>query len=198
MPKEIEYVVVGLVTNILGASTAPTPDWLVRPGRAEYGERWPLVCTIYSELIGLQLPDEMRKVERRRVDAVLVVPGSPPRILEVDEKQHFNAYRAATLRRYKDDVPLAFDADLWIARSDAKTKLEGGGFGRPMPPLFPCEGGRHRQRAFRDALTDILTPHHGFASTLRIADFKVKDWINLPDRTERMRRLLSTRLRTFA
>lgn len=41
------------------------------------------------------------------------------------------------LRRYKDDIPLAFDADLWIARSDAKTKLEGGGFGRPKPPLFP-------------------------------------------------------------
>ncbi|WP_414476441.1 hypothetical protein [Microvirga sp. M2] len=88
----------------------------------------------------------MRKVERRAVDAVLVVPGSPPRILKVGEKQHVNAYRAATLRRYKDELPLAFDADLRIARSDAKAKLEGGGFGRPMPPLFPGEGGRHRQR----------------------------------------------------
>ena len=70
------------------------------------------------------------------------MPGSPPRILEVDEKQHFNAYRSATLRRYKDDVPLAFNADLWIARSDAKPKLEGGGFSRPIPPLFPGVGGR--------------------------------------------------------
>jgi hypothetical protein len=194
MPKEIEYAVVGLVTDILGASTASTPDWLVRPGRAECGDRWPLVRSIYSELTGLELPDEMRKVERRTVDAVLVVPGSPPRIIEVDEKQHFNAYRAKTLRRYKDDIPLAFDADFWIARSDAKAKLEGGGFGRPKPPLFPDEGGRHRQRAFRDALTDILAPHHGFAPTLRIASFEVKDWINLLDRTERMRRLLSARL----
>ena len=198
MPKEIEYAVVGLVTDILGASTASTPDWLVRPGRAECGDRWPLVRSIYSELTGLELPDGMRKVERRTVDAVLVVPGSPPRILEVDEKQHFNAYRAATLLRYKDDVPLAFDADLWIARSDAKAKLEGGGFGRPMPPLFPGEGGRHRQRAFRDALTDILAPDYGFAPTLRIADFEVKDWINLPDRVERMRRLLSARLQPRA
>jgi hypothetical protein len=194
MPKEIEYAVVGLVTDILGASTTATPDWLVRPGRAECGEHWPLVCSIYSELTGLELPDEMRKVERRTADAVLVAPGSPPRILKVDEKQHFNAYRAMTLRRYKDDVPLAFDAGLWIARSDAKTKLEGGGFGRPKPPLFPGEGGRHRQRAFRNALTAILAPHHGFAPTLRIADFEVKDWINLPDRVDRMRRLLSTRL----
>lgn len=129
MPKEIEYAVVGLVTDILGAATASTPDWLVRPGRAECGDRWPLIRSIYSELTGLELPDGMRKVERRTVDAVLVVPGSPPRILEVDKKQHFNAYRAATLRRYKGDVPLAFDADLWIARSDTEAKLEGGGFG---------------------------------------------------------------------
>jgi hypothetical protein len=112
MPKEIEYAVVGLVTDILGASTTSTPDWPVRPGRAECGDHWPLVCSIYSELTGLELPGEMRKVERRTVDAVLVVPGSPPFILEVDEKQHFNVYRAMTLRRYKGDVPLAFDADL--------------------------------------------------------------------------------------
>jgi hypothetical protein len=194
MPKEIEYAIVGLVTDVLGASTSATPEWLVRPGRVECGDRWPLVCTIYSELTGLELPDEMRKVERRTVDAVLVLPGSPPRILEVDEKQHFNAYRSATLRHYKDDVPLAFDADVWIARSDAKLKLEGGGFGRPMPPLFPSDGGRHRQRAFRDALTDILAPRYGFAPTLRIADFEVKDWINQPDRADRMRQLLSERM----
>jgi hypothetical protein len=111
MPKEIEYAVVGLVTDILGASTASTPDGLMRPGRAECSDRWPLVRSIYSEMTGLELPDEMRKVERRTVDAILVLPD-PPRILEVDEKQHFNAYRAATLRRHKDDVPLAFDADL--------------------------------------------------------------------------------------
>ena len=194
MPQEIEHAVVGLVTDILGASTAATPDWLVRPGRAECGDCWPLVRSTYSELTSLDLPDEMRQVERRTVDAVLVVRRSPPCILEVDEKQHFNAYRATTLRRYKDDVPLAFDADLWIARSDAKTKLEGGGFGRPMPPLFPGDGGRHRQRAFRDALTDILPPHHGFAPTLRIADFEVKGWISSHDRVDRMQRLLATRM----
>ena len=53
-------------------------------------------------------------------------------------------------------------------------------------------------RAFRDALTDILAPDYGFAPTLRIADFEVKDWINLPDRTDRMRRLLSARLQPRA
>jgi hypothetical protein len=38
MPQEIEHAVVGLVTDILEASTASTPDWLVRPGQAECGD----------------------------------------------------------------------------------------------------------------------------------------------------------------
>jgi hypothetical protein len=43
-------------------------------------------------------------------------------------------------------------------------------------------------------LTDILAPRYGFAPTLRIADFEVKDWINQPDRADRMRQLLSERM----
>lgn len=31
----------------------------------------------------------------------------------------------------------------------ARRRLEGGGFGKPKPPLFPGDGGRHRQRALR-------------------------------------------------
>ncbi|MBB3020853.1 hypothetical protein FHR70_003941 [Microvirga lupini] len=126
MPKEIGYAVVGLVTDILGASTTATSEWLVRPRRVECGDRWPLDCTIYSELTGL--------------------------------------------------------------------RLDGGSCGRSMPPLFPGDGGRHRQRSFRDALTDILAPRYGFSPTLRIADFEVKDWINQPDHVDRMRQLLAGRM----
>ena len=191
MPKEIEYAVVGLVTDILGASTSATPEWLVRPGRVECGDRWPLVCTIYSELTELKLADEMRKVERRTVDAVLVLPGSPPRVLEVDEKQHFNADRSATLRHYKDDVPLAFDADLWIARSDAKLKLEGAASAGPCPAV------PRRWRSASAARPPRRFDRHPCGTSWFRADaanFEVKDWINQPDRAERMRQLLSERL----
>jgi hypothetical protein len=136
----------------------------------------------------------MRSVERREVDAVLEISGRSPRILEVDEKQHFNQYRAATLRRYPNDLPLGFDRELWIAESEKKTRLEAGGFARPMPPLFPGGGGRHRQRAFRDALCDILPPTYGFAPALRIGDFEVRSWVGKPGDRALMKNLLRSRL----
>jgi hypothetical protein len=192
--RELERAVVALVTEASGAEQVEQPPWLVRPGRTECGELWPLVMEIYADLTGgMVLPEIMRPVERRQVDAVLQRSGEPPRILEVDERQHFNVYRARTLRFYAHEIPLAFPAAVWIERSIAKARLEGGGFGRPKPPLFPGEGGRHRQRAFRDALCDLLPPAHGFLPTLRIADFEVADWVFSADAPDRMSELLALR-----
>jgi hypothetical protein len=143
--RELERSVVALVSEILGAEFGEMPLWLVRPDKVECGDRWPLIEAIYSDLTdGMTLPEEMRLVERREVDAVLQRPGEVPRILEVDEKQHFNPYRARTLDFYADEVPLGYPPGVWLARSKQKTRLEGGGFGKPKPPLFPGDGGRHR------------------------------------------------------
>jgi hypothetical protein len=117
---------------------------------------------------------------------VLKVDSSAPRIIEVDEEQHFNHYRARTLRLYSD-APLAFDPEVWIEYSDAKRRLEAGGFSKPKPPLFPGDGGRHRQRAFRDALCDIVPLCHGFEPTLRIAYFEVVGWLTSSDAPKRMK-----------
>lgn len=165
----------------------------MRPGRNECGRRWPLVKRIYSELTDLELAEVMPSRERRRLDAVLVKRGHPPKILEVDETQHFNEYRAMTLRAYPRSVRIGFPKAKWIARSEDKQKLEGGGFGRPRPPLFPGAGGRHRQRAFRDALADIVPLAYGWAPTLRIADFEVNDWVFRPGARSRMGELLESR-----
>jgi hypothetical protein len=43
--------------------------------------------------------------------------NSPPRIVEVDESQHFNCYRGKTLRLYPAELQLAFDRQTWIERS---------------------------------------------------------------------------------
>lgn len=43
MACELERVVVALVCEILGAELIEMPSWLVRPGKVECGERWPLV-----------------------------------------------------------------------------------------------------------------------------------------------------------
>lgn len=89
---------------------------------------------------------------------------------------------------------LGFSGDRWIEHCLKKRKLEGGGFAKPKPPLFPGENGRHRQRAFRDALTDILPSEHGFAPTLRLADSEIRDWVLGPGATDRMTALIAERL----
>lgn len=152
-----------------------------------------LIRKIYNSLTEKDLPNEMPLRERRRVDCVLRMPNSARRIIEVDESQHFNHYRARTLGFYPADVRIAFDRNVWIGHSEAKKKLEGGGFARPRPPLFPGEGGRHRQRAFRDALADIVPQEHGFEPTIRIAYFEVEQWLNTNDAPKRMKELLGTR-----
>jgi hypothetical protein len=130
MPRDLETAVVRLVAKITGARLGQTPHWLHRPGATECRDLWSLVCSIYSDLTGMELPEVMPSREWRQVDTVLEIAGSPHRICEFDETQHFNSFRALTLQHYASKVPLAFDAELWIARSEAKTRLEGGGFGK--------------------------------------------------------------------
>jgi hypothetical protein len=62
--------------------------------------------------------------------------------------------------------------------------------------MFPGENGRHMQRAFRDALCDILPSEHGFLPTLRLGDFDVGSWIERDSASERMIALLDEKLGT--
>jgi len=192
MARDLERAVVELVRKVYGGTEVPTPGWLQRPGRAEAGRRWKLVQALYFELSDMELPGVMPSREHRTVDCVLQRRGQPPRMIEVDESQHFNAYRAQTIRSYPRSVQVAFDRSAWLTACAAKRRLEGGGFGRPKPPLFPHADGRHRQRAYRDALADILPAVHGWLPTLRIADFEVEGGIGRRGAT--MAKLLSERL----
>jgi hypothetical protein len=99
---------------------------------------------------------------------VLQRRGEPPRIVEFDEKQHFNCDRALTIRSYPRTAAVAFDRRGWLRACDAERSLDGGGFGVPKPPLGAHEDGRHRQGASRDALADLLAAVHGWLPTLRI------------------------------
>src|SRR5207302_638447 len=88
LARELERAVVSLVRVILRAQFVEMPPWLVRPGKVECADRWPLVQEVYANLTGGKvLPEVMRPVERREIDAILQRPGEPPRILEFDEKQ---------------------------------------------------------------------------------------------------------------
>jgi hypothetical protein len=189
LPLKIQRAVLDLIIKV----TCGTPAWLLRPGRIECGKHWPLICNIYRELTGLELPEVMPTNNRRTVDGILKC-GKSQRIVEVDESQHFNCYRGNTLRLYPEDVPLAFDRETWIVHSQAEPRQNAGGWAKPKPPLFPHAGGRHRERAFRDALADILPPGHGFHPTLRIADFEVKPWIETASAPRQMKALLTRKM----
>jgi hypothetical protein len=150
------------------------PEWLVRPGKTELRDAWGVASHVYGALTGLVLPDEMPLRERRRLDAVVTDAVGRMRALEIDETQHFSGARAVTLSHYSD-VAVAFDVAAWRLRAEQRTGREpSGGFARPCPPLFPGDGGRHGQRAYRDFVADLLPTHYGWLPTVRVSDDEVK------------------------
>lgn len=78
-------------------------------------------------------------------------------LIEVDEVQHFTTSRRRSLDLYPR-VPLGFEVkeyrsliDLWHARGDRA-------FAHKTSTDFPQPGGRQAQRAYNDALRDLLAP----------------------------------------
>jgi hypothetical protein len=55
-------------------------------------------------------------------------------------------------------------------------------------------GGRHRQRAFRDSLADLLPALHDFGPTLRLADFEVSHFLTGVDAGARLNAMIDARL----
>ena len=195
MAGELQNQVLELAEDVLGRELEreTCPSWLVRPGKDECGPLWPTIQAIYIDLTGKELPEEMRKVESRRLDAVIVCQGDVSRVFEFDESQHFNPFRATTLSHYPQGTITAFDREAWRSRSAAATKLRGGGYAKPKPPLFPTAGGRHLQRAFRDALADLVPPVHGWAPTLRVADWEVLPWLHDKGASHQLQDLLTSK-----
>ena len=110
----------------------PTPIWLQRPDRVECGRRWTLVRRVYAKLSdGLVLPPEMPLRESRTVDGLIGGRGRVWQLVEVDESQHFNAYRSMTLRMYPKDLALGFPTKEWIAGGGDRIPTAGGGWDAP-------------------------------------------------------------------
>jgi len=189
-----------LITRLLGKvvdaeiAVETCPPWLLRPGKAECSQAWDAVGRIYAALTGLELPELAPPRERRRLDVVLSYADGSHQVLEVDERQHFTAARAITLAQYPKATPLGFSHKAWAARCEALAGREPGGrFARPCPPLFPGDAGRHRQRAFRDALADLLPPEYDWRPTVRISDNEASNLAYGGDPAGGLRALLAGR-----
>jgi hypothetical protein len=107
MPR-LQHEAVSLLSDVLphGSPVAEeaAPTWLVRPGRAECLDVWPLVQDVYRSLTDHALPEQMPERERRRLDAVITYTDGRQRVLEVDERQHFTSSRMITLDFYDGRV----------------------------------------------------------------------------------------------
>lgn len=170
------------------------PPWLLKPGKAECGLEWNRVQETCQLLTHMLLPSEMPPRERRRLDAIWTNTLGQQRAIEYDEGQHFNRFRGVTFQTYPKFLRLGCDKASWLSRCTTHEDLRGGGFSKPGPPLFPMDGGRNYQRAFRDMLADVLPPTHGWKPTLRIGYFEVGIWLYDDDAEERMWKLLQSKI----
>jgi hypothetical protein len=196
MPRKEQNRVLDLVEAVTGdiLQREACPDWLQRPGIAECGQDWDTVRAIYAALTGLFLPEIMPPREWRSLDALWTDSSGRQRIIEYDEEQHFNRYRKTTLQNYPESISVAFDKTTWQDRCLTHEVIRGGNFSKPKPPLFPMNGGRNYQRAFRDMLTDVLPPARGWEPTIRIAHFEVVTWLKAWDAETQMKRLLESKV----
>ena len=157
----------------LRLSNAPTMGWLTPRGhldpivqRGAPGDGLGALHDVHRSLGGNRHALARGRGVALRLD--LMIP-STGQLVEVNEVQHFTGARQASLRRY----PPSFAAGFSIA--DYRTLIESwrvraeAVFTRRWSPDFDFAGGRRAQRAYGDALVDLLAPVFTGAPVLRLA-----------------------------
>ena len=153
--------------------------WLTAvPDKNTLKDYWPLVKSVYAELVDhkYDLDKQIESIKKPGKQYFDIWFDDPYFLaVEFDEEQHFNQFRAITLKYYGD-----FDCDINISDYQqycSVIKNPGtSGFQKlkSRDPLFPemlpgvKQDNRIRQRAFRDFLKDITPLANGFGPTVRI------------------------------
>ncbi|MGM1028988.1 MAG: hypothetical protein ACQEWM_03835 [Actinomycetota bacterium] len=88
--------------------------------------------------------------------------------IEVDEVQHHTSDRLRTLEFYPSDHPAAFSVPLVEARCLAHAERAARSWANKHAACFDWPGGRRAQRAYNDALRDLVTPLMGYPPVLRV------------------------------
>ena len=125
----------------------------------------PAMQAIFEALDGIEADIAAKKMTPLPGDFVHLKSGV---FLEVDESQHFTSFRLATLDLYPETIPLGFDlleykrlCREWAPRSDR--------YRRDKAAVGFRASGRQRQRAYNDALRDLVTPVIGYPPVIRVA-----------------------------
>jgi hypothetical protein len=84
--------------------------------------------------------------------------GPNGELIELDEVQHFTAERRSALSWYTNRTSFAFSVDQYRSLIDQWRAKANAVFTRQWSADFDFQGGRRAQRAYFDAVRDLLAP----------------------------------------
>jgi hypothetical protein len=90
-------------------------------------------------------------------------------VIEVDEAQHFTTARALTFDLYPATIRLGYSLDEYVGLVHQWKASGDRDFAHQTAADFPKRGGRQSQRAYNDALRDLLAPTFTGHPVIRIA-----------------------------
>ena len=90
-------------------------------------------------------------------------------VIEVDEVQHFTSARARTFELYPKTLRLGYSLSDYIGLVRQWNGRGDSSFAHKTASDFPNPGGRQAQRAYNDALRDLLAPSFTGYPVIRIA-----------------------------
>lgn len=91
-------------------------------------------------------------------------------LIEVDEIQHFTTAREATINQYPQDLVVGFDPKMLVRAVRTHGRTADRAFRHKVVTEFPGEGGRNRQRAYFDAVRDLIVPAITGMPVLRVLE----------------------------
>jgi len=157
-------------------------DWMVSNPSEELVKSHSIISDVYSELVEnlFSLHERLALIEQKKLSQLQrfdIWVGEPFNFaVEFDEKQHFNQYRALTLKHY-DNFETGFIVKQYKENCKGiRMKPGKSGFQKLKTNdiLFPellggeLQDNRIRQRAFRDFLKDFLPIVNNANPTVRI------------------------------
>jgi hypothetical protein len=82
-------------------------------------------------------------------------------LVEYDEQQHFTTDRLTTFDRYPTDINVAYNIDEYRALARRHSGTADRYRAAKQSTDFPFHGGRRSQRAYFDAVRDLVAPFFG-------------------------------------
>jgi hypothetical protein len=138
---------------------------LARAAGAADGDAVEALVAIYAELGGDKVRLAAKRERALRPDFLL----NGLQVVEVDEVQHFTSERACALELYPPSVPLGFDVEEYVTYCRCWAATADRYRAEKRASDFPFPGGRRAQRAYLDAVRDLLAPALTGRSVIRAA-----------------------------